>query len=88
MNTCKTCLHWKLPDADEDYHAEAICSPRDPDTGKPMERGFEARLCKHPSAALFEAPVRADGFALTDASTYMACLATGEDFGCPLHEAA
>lgn len=85
---CKTCTHWQTPKNGDGYHGSQICSPLDPDTMKPMKRGFESRLCKHPSQALFEAPVQADSFALTDASNYMACLATGEDFGCVLHTKA
>lgn len=88
MERCKTCKHWRATLPGDSYHADQICSPLDPDTMKPMKRGFESRLCKHPNQALFEAPVQANGFALTDASEYLACLATGEDFGCVLHEQA
>ena len=85
MNTCKTCRHWLAP-TEEDYLAVHICAPADPDTFEPMQRGFETRQCKHPSQAFHEAPVQPNSFALTDASDYFACLATGEDFGCILHD--
>lgn len=85
MNTCKTCKHWTA--VADNYHAGQICSPLDPDTFKPMKRGFEVRLCKMPTQGLFEAPVEANGFSLTDGSEYFAALATGEEFGCVRHEA-
>ena len=86
MRTCKTCKHWVAPTNDDGYSATSICRAIDPDTYKPMDRGFETRLCKAPSQALFEAPVQANSFALTDGSEYMAVLSTGQDFGCVLHE--
>lgn len=86
--TCKTCRYWKAPDSNSNPNEQDICGPLDPDTYKPTARGFETRICRHPSQAYFEAPVRADCFALTDASQFFASLATGENFGCVLHEVA
>ena len=83
--TCKTCAFWKQPSEDDNYHAVAICDPFDPDTLKPMERGFEVRICKHPLQTRFEAPVECNGFGVTDGSEYFAALATAEDFGCVRH---
>lgn len=83
---CKTCKHWSAPDGADDGYAFGLCEPEDPDTGEPMQRGFEVRLCKHPEMTRFEAPLSRDGFGLTDASRYYACLATAEDFGCVRHE--
>lgn len=85
MNRCKTCKHWQQPVG---FNEGEIAVPRDQDTLEPMARGFEARICRHPDQAQFEAPIRADGFALTDSSQYFAAMATGEDFGCVLHEVA
>lgn len=51
-----------------------------------MQRGFMVRLCRHPQQTFAEAPVRDDGFGLSDASEYYAVLATAENFGCVLHE--
>ena len=63
-----------------------MCRPLDQDTYEPMARGFEVRLCGHPSQTFCEAPVERDGFGLADGSEYMAVLATAEDFGCVRHE--
>lgn len=86
MQTCKTCKHWKKPEG-EDYRAEALCQPVDPETYEPMDRGFEVRLCKMPTQTFAESPVERNGFGLADASRYFAVLATAEDFGCVRHEA-
>lgn len=88
MEHCKTCKHWQKPGEDAGIREDDLCTPRDPDTYKPMDRGFEVRLCKEPTQAFCESPVKRDGFALTDGSTYMAAIATAEDFGCVLHEQA
>ncbi len=82
--TCKTCQHWQQH---ENWDETALCAPRDPDTREPMNLGFEVRICRHPSQAFHCAPVDRRSFALADASTYYAVLATAEDFGCVLHEA-
>lgn len=84
--TCKTCRHWIKPGGN-DHYGQAVCDPQDPDSFEPMDRTFETRTCTHPSQARFEAPVAANSFALTDASNFYAVLATGEDFGCRLHQA-
>ncbi len=92
MNTCKTCKHWKTPEDSDSrgfgyqIYADAMCRPLDQDTYEPMARGFEVRLCGHPSQTFCEAPVERDGFGLADGSEYMAVLATAEDFGCVRHE--
>lgn len=86
MNTCKTCKHWIAPTNNDSSHAQYICYPIDPDTYQRMDRGFESRLCKAPSQTLFESPVQANSFALTDGSDYMVAFSTGQDFGCVLHE--
>ena len=65
-----------------------MCEPVDPDTHKPMQRGFEVRICRQPTQTLAEAPIERNGFGLTDASQYYAVLATAEDFGCVRHERA
>lgn len=88
MNTCKTCAHWKEPTEEDSYHCSDMCKPKDPETYEPMNRGFEVRLCKMPTQTFAEAPVERNGFGLTDASTYLAILATAEDFGCVRHEPA
>ena len=87
MKTCKTCAYWVKPNSDnpDDYYAEKICVPIDPDTYQPMNRIFESRMCKMPTQAFCESPVEKDGFALADGSQYMAVLATAEDFGCVKH---
>lgn len=87
MNTCKTCKHWVEPEARDHHTADSICHPLDPDTYEPMDRGFEVRLCKHPTQTFCESPIERNGFGLADASRYYAVLATGEDFGCVRHEA-
>ena len=88
MSTCKTCVHWTKSAKKGSYAESSICVPLDPDTYKPMKRGFEVRLCKQPTQTFCEAPVERNGFALADGSEYMAMLATAEDFGCVRHEAA
>lgn len=89
MNTCKTCRHWQKPsDANKGYMALGLCDPTDPDSGEPMNRGFEVRVCQQPTQTRFESPVEANGFGLTDGSNYYAALCTAEDFGCIRHEAA
>ncbi len=86
MNTCKTCQRWKLDPPDDDWQADAICRPLDPDTYQPMNRGFETRKCTLPHT-FYEPPVERNGFALCDGSQYHAALYTAEDFGCIRHEA-
>jgi len=81
VNTCKTCKHWKDEEADTQ-----MCHPLDQDTCKPMERGFEVRICKHPAQTFCESPIEANGFGVADGSEYRAVLATGQDFGCVRHE--
>lgn len=88
MNRCKTCAHWR---PEEPYGGEAggpICKPIDPDTMKPMQRGFRVGICQQPTQTFCESPVERDGFGLADGSNYMAILATAEDFGCVKWEAA
>ena len=88
MKTCKTCKHWRDPDKD-DYLAFYLCNPRDPHNGyKPMERGFDCKICKMPTQTFAEAPVERNGFGMVDASEYYAVLVTAEDFGCVRHEDA
>lgn len=86
MNICKTCIHWKLPEKDDDFNATQMCTPLDQDTLESMQRGFEVKLCKHPAQTFAEAPVESNGFGLVDGSEYFACLATSENFGCVRHE--
>ena len=86
MSTCKTCAYWMAPGKNDSYKYTSICTPRDPDTFQPMDRGFETRICRMPTQTLFEAPVESNSFALTDGSEYLAVLATGEDFGCVRHQ--
>ena len=86
MKTCKTCKHWQQPG--ESNYEKDLCTPRDPDTYQPMDRGFYVRICKMPTQTFCESPVESNGFGLTDGSMYMAALATAEDFGCVRHEAA
>jgi len=86
MNTCKTCKHWKEPEDKDNARADDLCTPRDPDTYEPMDRGFKVRICRMPTQTFCEAPVERNGFGLTDGSTYFAALATAEDFGCVRHE--
>lgn len=88
MNACKTCKHWTKSKDEDSYMIQSMCSPIDQDTYEPMERGFETRICRQPTQTFCEAPVERDGFGLTDGSTYMAALATAEDFGCVKHEVA
>jgi hypothetical protein len=83
MKTCKTCVHWTAPDAN-DY--DEVCRPTDPDTYEPMVRGFETRYCRQPTQTFCEAPVERNGFGLKDGSTYAAEMFTAEDFGCVRHE--
>jgi hypothetical protein len=86
MEFCKTCIHWQKPSGRDDLNAVYICKPVDPDTFEPMERGFEVRLCKHPSQTFAEAPIEDNGFGIADGSNYFACLATSENFGCVRYE--
>jgi hypothetical protein len=88
VKTCKTCKHWTAPGERTSWNEECMCRPLDLDTGAPMQRGFEVRLCKQPSQTFCEAPVERNGFGLTDGSSYLAALATAEDFGCVRHEDA
>lgn len=85
MKTCKTCKHWKKPE-NEDVRADQLCNAYDPDTYKPMERGFECRVCYMPTQTFAEAPIERNGFGMTDASEYYAVLVTADDFGCVGHE--
>jgi hypothetical protein len=87
MNTCSSCEHWTKPHEDANYREARLCGPVDPDTFEPMNRGFEVRICRMPTQTLFEAPIEANGFGLTDGSGYHAALATAEGFGCLRHEA-
>lgn len=87
METCKTCNHWEKP-TEGNHRGRDLCTPRDPDTHKPMDRGFEVRLCGMPSQTFCESPIERNGFGLSDASEYFAVLATAEDFGCVRHSAA
>ena len=87
MNNCKTCKHWKDPEG-ENYLENEICNPLDQNTYEPMNRGFQVKLCKQPQQTFCETPIIANGFGLTDGSNFMARLATGEDFGCVLHQPA
>lgn len=94
MNTCKTCLHWVIPqDSEDSYRCREIASPRDPVTYKQEKTeeaiaakwGYNVRVCKHPKLEFCQRPEQ-DGFALVDGSEYYAALVTGEDFGCVLYE--
>ena len=75
-----------VPAERSSYRLSDICKPVDPDSYKPMDRGFEVRICNQPTQAFCESPVERNGFALTDGSTYMAAMATAEEFGCVRHE--
>lgn len=88
MNVCRTCKHWKRPSVSDGSTSRLMCSPVDPDTFQPMDRGFEARLCKEPTQGFFEPPAEADRFSIADGSTYLATLVTGEAFGCVRHAVA
>jgi hypothetical protein len=57
MMRCKTCKHWKKPEENASCREDDLCTPRDPDTYEPMDRGFEVRLCKLPTQTFCEAPV-------------------------------
>ncbi len=85
---CKTCAHWHKPTNKDNPNDSSITEALDPDTYEPMDRGFETRICDHPQQTCFEPPVSDNTFALTDASTYYARLATAENFGCVLHKPA
>ncbi len=89
MNVCKTCVYWKT---DDNRYNDAV-SPRDPVTME-QERdeakiaatwGHVVRYCTHPKILFYQRPSK-DGAAVFDGSDYMAYLATGESFGCLLHE--
>lgn len=84
MNTCKTCDFWKTPD---EWNGRNLCAPLDQDTFKPMDRGFDVKVCKMPTQTFCETPIERNGFGLADASEYLALLATAEDFGCLRHSA-
>ena len=88
MNTCKTCAYWVMPKpgTEDEYQNRGIYRPIDPDTHELMQRGFESRVCKMPTQAMFEAPVADDSFALNDGSRYYAVLVTAENFGCVKHK--
>lgn len=91
MSTCKTCKHWRYPDAQDPggygwYGYDQLCRPIDPDTHEPMRRDFEVRLCRNPAQTFCESPVERNGFGLADGSEYRAVLATAEEFGCVRHE--
>lgn len=86
IRSCKTCLHWKNPDHQDHYNATQACSPFDPDTYQPMQRGFEVKICKHPAQTFNESLVEDNGFGVVDGSGYSACLATSENFGCIRYE--
>jgi len=87
MKRCKTCKHWLTPDESENYNKADMCSYRDPTTFENINAPFEVRICEHPSQRFCERPLEKDGFSVADGSTYFACLATAEDFGCVRHEA-
>ena len=87
MNTCKTCIHWKVEDTNGCTPHEGIVTPTDPDTYEPMKMPFEVRHCMNPALLFCERPVQPDGFCVADGSTYMAHLMTSENFGCVLHNA-
>ena len=83
MKRCKTCKHWSQPDG---WRERSLCDPIDPDTYKPAVTRFDVRVCRHPEQTFCERPLSKDGFGIADGSTYMATLATAEDFGCVRHE--
>jgi hypothetical protein len=85
MNHCKTCKYWITPD--EDGNEKQLTEYIDPITFEPIRPPFEVRVCKHPAQRFCERPLGKDGFAVADGSTYFACLATAEEFGCVRHEA-
>lgn len=85
MNICKTCKYWLYNPRAFNYIASDLSEPLDPDTYELMDRTFETRICKHPQQTFCEPPVINNGFALADGSTYIAVLATAENFGCVLH---
>lgn len=87
MNKCKTCKHWKKPEQQDSYHKDDMCAYRYPTTFEAIPPPFEVRICEHPAQRFCERPLEKDGFAIADGSTYFACLATAEEFGCVRHEA-
>ena len=86
MKRCKTCKHWEMPIA---YEADKLilCDPN-PDTGLPMQREFQVRVCKMPTQTFGEPVPERDGFGLADGDDYYAVMATAEEFGCVKHEDA
>lgn len=83
MNNCKTCKYWIAPD--KDWNEKQLTEYIDPVTFDPIRPPFEVRVCKHPAQRFCERPMEKDGFAVADGSTYFACLATAEEFGCVRH---
>lgn len=87
MNNCKTCKYWQKPKTVDSYLKDDMCAYRDPTTFEDITPPFEVRICEHPAQRFCERPLEKNGFAIADGSTYFACLATAEDFGCVRHEA-
>ena len=89
LGRCRTCKHWKTPTGEGCYHESDLCDFRDPTTFEILPGApYEVRICKHPDQGFCERPIGKDGFSIADGSTYFACLATAEDFGCVRHETA
>ena len=85
MNTCKTCKHWKGPDANN-YNEKYALERLDPDTMEPMAIPWEVRFCKSPLLRFHEFPVESNEASIYDASQCYGWLITGPDFGCVLYE--
>lgn len=80
---CKNCKYWKKEDTHQNYHADEIIEPYDPDTYQPMENlPFEVRICLCPEIVYFERQPTDKGVALIDGSNYYARMLTAENFGC------
>lgn len=95
MNTCATCNFWRLPGNRCDWRAQDLIFPPHPVTGicatdetaNAAVWGHRVRLCTAPGVLFYQRPA-ADGAAMVDGSEYQACLITGEQFGCTLHQPA
>ena len=88
LGRCRTCKHWQKPSESGSYHKNDLCDYRDPVTFEDLDAPYEVRICEHPEQGFCERPLGWDGFSIADGSTYFACLATAEGFGCVRHETA
>ena len=82
MKICKECIWWTVTNNGFD----PISKPDDPDTCEEMVMPFEVRKCESPNVLFCERPVKINGAAVQDGSTYKAEFYTAEEFGCILWE--